>query len=201
MSDPKQNWLTTCKKFFVAKKSPCGVPFITPHGFVFLSVRAVAFGESNRAETTHRPRNECHYRPNRPSLNFCSSCLPTFAGKVTFGSVCATSAADLPTLAFTGVARKGWVSPACGPLSTVAMPGKVVPCRARGRSRATFPCAYGATDANLSLRATFPCAYGLPRFLQSAVQTETAQEESKNRLWKRWEAEVIPEAHPVAMCG
>jgi hypothetical protein len=62
------------------------------------------------------------YRSNRRGPNLCNSCLPTFAGKVTFGSVRATSAADLPTLAFTGVARKGWVSPACGPLSTVAMP-------------------------------------------------------------------------------
>src|ERR1017187_5444218 len=46
MSDPEQNRLTACQKFFVSKKNPCGVPFIPPHGFVFLSVRAVAFGES-----------------------------------------------------------------------------------------------------------------------------------------------------------
>src|SRR6202162_5650184 len=54
MSDPEQNRLTACKRFFVSKKT-CGVPFIPPHGFVFLSVRAVAFGESNRAETRHIP--------------------------------------------------------------------------------------------------------------------------------------------------
>jgi hypothetical protein len=35
------------------EKNPREVPFIPPHGFVFLSVRAVAFGESTRAETRH----------------------------------------------------------------------------------------------------------------------------------------------------
>src|SRR5215472_173828 len=34
----------------------------------------------------------------------------------------ATGATDVPMLAFTGVARKAWISPACRPLSTVAMP-------------------------------------------------------------------------------
>src|SRR5215469_5601274 len=55
MSDPEQNQITACKKFFVSKKNPCGVPFI-PSRFVFLSVRAVAFGESTRAENRHIPR-------------------------------------------------------------------------------------------------------------------------------------------------
>ena len=62
------------------------------------------------------------YRASRPSPNLCKSCLLTFAGKLDFGCVRATSATDLPTLAFTGFARKAWVSPAWGPLSTVAMP-------------------------------------------------------------------------------
>src|SRR5215471_9066746 len=72
-------------------------------------------------EQAHTQGNECLYRSNRgPRLR--KSWLPTFAGKVIFGSVRATSATDLPTLAFTGVARKAWVSPACGPVSTVAIP-------------------------------------------------------------------------------
>ena len=37
-------------------ENPCGVPLITPHGFVFLAVRAIASGESNRAEISHIPR-------------------------------------------------------------------------------------------------------------------------------------------------
>ena len=50
MSDPEQNRLTAFKIFFVSKKNPCGVPFIPPHGLVFLK-HAVAFGES----TERRP--------------------------------------------------------------------------------------------------------------------------------------------------
>ena len=37
-------------------KNPCGVPFITPHGFVFATVRAVASGKPNRAEIRNIPR-------------------------------------------------------------------------------------------------------------------------------------------------
>jgi hypothetical protein len=36
-------------------ENPCGVPFITPHGLVFINVRVVASGESNRAVTRHIP--------------------------------------------------------------------------------------------------------------------------------------------------
>jgi hypothetical protein len=36
-------------------ENPCGVTFITPHGFLFIYVRAVASGESNRAETRYIP--------------------------------------------------------------------------------------------------------------------------------------------------
>jgi len=43
-------------------------------------------------------------------------CLPTFAGKLTFGSVRATSAIDPFMLWFTGVAIKAWMLPASGPL-------------------------------------------------------------------------------------
>jgi hypothetical protein len=43
-------------------------------------------------------------------------CLLTFAGKVTFGSVRATSAIDPSMLWFTGVAIKAWMLPASGPL-------------------------------------------------------------------------------------
>ena len=49
-------------------------------------------------------------------------CLPTFADKVTFWSVRATSAIDLPMLSFTGVNRMAWMSPSCGPLCTIAIP-------------------------------------------------------------------------------
>lgn len=45
------------------------------------------------------------YRANWPSPDLRKNCLPTFAGKVIFGCVRATSATDVPMLAFTGVAR------------------------------------------------------------------------------------------------
>jgi hypothetical protein len=66
--------------------------------------------------------NKCLYRPNWPSPDLRKICLPTFAGKVIFGCVRATSETDVPMLWFTGVARKAWTLPAFGPLSTVAMP-------------------------------------------------------------------------------
>ncbi len=94
------------------KKSPCGVLFITPHGSVFLSVRAVAIGESNPAPTRHRRSGtNALYRPTRPSRNLGKSCLPTFAGELDFGRKGATSATDVPMLAFTGVNRMAWMSP------------------------------------------------------------------------------------------
>jgi hypothetical protein len=62
------------------------------------------------------------YCPNRPSPNLWKSCLLTFAGKLDFGCVGATSATDLPMLSFTGVARKAWMSPVWGPETTVAIP-------------------------------------------------------------------------------
>src|SRR5260370_12434396 len=56
MSDPEQTRLTACQKFFVSKKNPCGVPFNTPHGFVFQIVGAGEYGESNRTrEPAHTP--------------------------------------------------------------------------------------------------------------------------------------------------
>jgi hypothetical protein len=62
------------------------------------------------------------YRPNRPSPNLRKSWLPTFAGKLDFGRVGATSATDLPMLCLTGVAIKAWMLPLCGPLRTIAIP-------------------------------------------------------------------------------
>ena len=59
---------------------------------------------------------------NRPSMSLCRGCLATFAGKLMFGRVGATSATEIPMLPFTGVARKAWMLPASGPLSTIAMP-------------------------------------------------------------------------------
>ena len=61
---------------------------------------------------THSRGSECCYRWNRPSPNLCKSCLLTFAGKLDFGCAGAISAIEVPTLAFTGVARKAWMSPA-----------------------------------------------------------------------------------------
>jgi len=52
----------------------------------------------------------------RLTPNLWRICLPTFAGKVTFGSVRAMSAIDLSMLWFTGVAIKAWMLPASGPL-------------------------------------------------------------------------------------
>src|SRR5215471_10056244 len=43
------------KSFSYRKRACAGVPFYPSH-FVFLSVRAVALGESNRAENRHIPR-------------------------------------------------------------------------------------------------------------------------------------------------
>jgi hypothetical protein len=70
----------------------------------------------------HTPANQCCYWRNRPSFNLCNCCWLTFAGKLDFGCVGATSATDKPMLACTGVARKAWMLPASGPLSTIAMP-------------------------------------------------------------------------------
>src|SRR5262249_17272148 len=70
----------------------------------------------------HNQGNESCHRSNRPTPDLRKSWLPTFAGKVIFVSMRATSATDCPTLASTGVARKAWTLPASGPLSTIAMP-------------------------------------------------------------------------------
>jgi hypothetical protein len=47
---------------------------------------------------------------NRPSPNLCKSCLLTFADKLDFGCVGATSATDVPTLSFTGGQKRVDVS-------------------------------------------------------------------------------------------
>src|SRR5580692_5832921 len=62
------------------------------------------------------------YRSKWASPNLCECWLLTFAGKLDFGRVGATSATDLPKLWCAGVARKAWILPASGPLSTIAMP-------------------------------------------------------------------------------
>src|ERR1700693_2325881 len=86
-------------------------------------VRAFALGKSIPASRMHiLGRNESCYRPNRTSPNLCKCGSPAFAGKLDFGCVRATSATDLPMLCLTGVARKAWILPASGPLSTIAMP-------------------------------------------------------------------------------
>ncbi len=69
-------------------------------------------------ECTLRKLRKSLYRPKWPSPNLCDCCSPTFAGKLDFGRVGATSATDLPMLWFAGVARKAWMLPASGPLST-----------------------------------------------------------------------------------
>ena len=104
------------------QKNPCGVPYSKRHAtlFAFLSscsrVRKIG-----RAMDTRTGRM-LPYWLNRPRPNLRKSCLRTFAGKLAFGCVFATAATDVPKLAFTGVARNAWISPALGPLSTVAMP-------------------------------------------------------------------------------
>jgi hypothetical protein len=40
------------EKILGGKKNPCGVPFITPHGFAFLTACAVASGESRHQAHT-----------------------------------------------------------------------------------------------------------------------------------------------------
>src|SRR4029077_16557938 len=65
--------------------------------------------------------SEFCYRPNWPRPNLCKCSLLTFAGKLDFGHVGATSATDLPMLWCAGVARKAWMLPASGPLLMSAM--------------------------------------------------------------------------------
>jgi hypothetical protein len=64
-------------------------------------------GLSGRETESHSPQNLL---------------LPTFAGKVGFGGVDATSAIDGPRLRLIGVARKAWTSPWRGSLITTVMP-------------------------------------------------------------------------------
>jgi hypothetical protein len=142
MADPEQNRITACKKFLRIEKEPVWRA-VYPSWFVFLSVRAVASGEQPERTTSTLPGNQGLYRSNRrTTANLGKSCWPTFAGKVIFGCVDATSATDLPMLALTGVARKAWMSPACGPVSTVAMP-EICPLSlillAKRGSSAVFP--------------------------------------------------------------
>src|SRR5436190_24213447 len=81
---------------------------------------------SRRHRATHVVRHNLRpyyfYRPNWPGPNPGKSCLPTFAGKLDFGRVGASSATDLPMLCLTGVAIKAWMLPISGPLCTIAMP-------------------------------------------------------------------------------
>src|SRR5580704_1342317 len=79
-------------------------------------------GKQTEPETRHIPGDEHPYWSIRPIPNLFKSCFLTFAGKSEFGCVGARSATDLSILSFTGVARKAWMSPVCGPLSTVAIP-------------------------------------------------------------------------------
>jgi hypothetical protein len=99
-------------------------PLVTPHGFLFQTVRAVASRESSRAEIrAMHMGTKCLYCPDRPSLYFCASLRwPAVGVKLDAWKLGATSATAASMLASTGVARKAWVSPACGPLSTVPIP-------------------------------------------------------------------------------
>ncbi len=106
--------LRATEKHVGSKKNPCCVPFITPHGFSFLTVRAVASGELTPAAMRHVPRgrgSECLYWSNRPRPNLCKKLLQTFADKLEWGCVRAKSAVDVPMLSSlssrrsTGVAR------------------------------------------------------------------------------------------------
>ena len=74
--------------------------------------RVWAIKPSQRSGTYPGGESYCLSNRPRPS-NLCKSCLPTFAGKLDFGCVGATSSIDLSILFSTGVARKAWVSPAC----------------------------------------------------------------------------------------
>ena len=56
------------------------------------------------------------------SRNRCEKWLQAFADKLECGCVRAKSAIDVPMLSFTGVARNAWMSPAWGPVCTVAIP-------------------------------------------------------------------------------
>src|SRR5260370_32251411 len=61
------------------------------------------------------------YCSNRPSPNLCKCWLLTFAGKLDFGRVGATSATEWPMLWFTEVATKPWMLSASCPLRTIAI--------------------------------------------------------------------------------
>src|SRR5216683_2460296 len=124
MSNPEAELAHDLQEILRIEKEPVWRAVITPHEFVFPGrpcgrVRRIKPSGDQALPTG---RNGL-YRSNRPGPNLCKSCLPTFAGKVIFGCVRATSATDVPTLSYTGVARKAWISlPAFGPLSTNAMP-------------------------------------------------------------------------------
>jgi hypothetical protein len=74
----------------------------------------------NSSNPMHILGDESRYRPNWPRPNLRKNCSPAFAGKLDFGR--ATSATDLPMLWCAGVARKAWMFPASGPLTTIVMP-------------------------------------------------------------------------------
>jgi hypothetical protein len=52
-------------------ENPCGVSFITPHGFVFPIVRSVAYGESTEHRSATYPGERIPYRTNRLGPSFC----------------------------------------------------------------------------------------------------------------------------------
>src|SRR5579864_8029530 len=72
-----------------------------------------SFGPRHSGSRRYSRDPECPahtpYFCNRAIPNLCKSCLLAFADKLAFGCVGATSATDVPTLSFTGVARKAWM--------------------------------------------------------------------------------------------
>ena len=79
------------------------------------------WGIRPRRDQAHAQGNECLDWPNGPGPNLRKSWL-AFAAHRGFWVCRHVICNYLPSLAFTGVARKAWILPVSGPVRTVAMP-------------------------------------------------------------------------------
>jgi len=103
---------------FLVPKEPSGVSFLTPHRvYVPKCVRRVWGIKPKQTSGTY----EGPYLSNRPGPKL-RKWLHAFPDRLECGCVRAKSAIDLPMLASTGVKRIEWMSPAWGPVTTVAIP-------------------------------------------------------------------------------
>ncbi len=122
-SNPEQNRLTACQQFFVSKKNPCGGPFTPPHGFVFLSVRAVAFRESTQRRPGTYPAAQMPLSLESDESESRQWLSAGIRGQIQF-RVCTHDVCNrlAQVFVYRGCQKGVDLLPACGPASTVAMP-------------------------------------------------------------------------------